>query len=111
RSIKLRFLGFNNSAHPESAEQAELNISLHEISKSVFYDPQSEIVPDDFQQLVNESSIAWQKTFGLGPYDVLNLDLCDGFGARPPGRLNETYYNALSKLLAVQARRKSPWLL
>ena len=30
---------------------------------------------------------------------------------KAPGQLNETYYNAVSKLLAVQARKKTPWLL
>lgn len=111
RRLKLRFLGFNSSADPESNEQAELNISLDEISKSASFDPQSAIIPDDLRQLVNEDSIAWQKTFELGPYDVVNLDLCDGFGAQEPGEINETYYNAVSKLLAVQMRKKSPWLL
>jgi hypothetical protein len=111
RNLKLRFLGFNNGADPKSEEQTELNISLDEISKSASFDPQSEIIPDDIRELVNEESIAWQKTFELSPYDVVNLDLCDGFGAQAPGQINETYYNAVSKLLTVQMRKKSPWLL
>jgi hypothetical protein len=111
RSLKLRFLGFNDAADPHSGDQAELNISLDELSKSTFFDPMSEIVPDDFRHLINEDSIAWQKTLELGPYDVINLDLCDGFGAHPPGQINETYYNAVSKLFAIQARKKTPWLL
>ncbi len=111
RSLKLRFLGFNDAAHPQSGDQAELNISLDELSKSASFDPMSEIVPDDFRQLVNENSIAWQKTLEFGPYDVVNLDLCDGIGAQASGQINETYYNAVSKLLAIQARKKTPWLL
>ena len=111
RAIKLRFLGFNNGAESRSDAQVELNISLDEISKAPSFDPQSEIVPDDIRELVNEDSIAWQKTFEFSPYDVVNLDLCDGFGAEPPGQINETYYNAISKLLAVQMRKKSSWLL
>jgi hypothetical protein len=111
RDLKLRFLGFNKAADPENDEQAELNISFDELSKSPSFDPQSQIVPDDLRQLVNEGSIAWQKTLELGPYDVVNLDLCDGFGKDQPETIPETYYNAMSKLLAVQVRRKSPWLL
>ncbi len=111
RSLKLRFLGFNDAADPLSGDQAELNISLDELSKSDLIDPKSMIIPDDFRQLVNEESIAWQKTFEFSPYDVVNLDLCDGFGAKAAGGLNETYYNAVSKLLAVQARKKTPWLM
>src|SRR5712671_7392259 len=53
RSLKLRFLGFNSAARPQSEEQAELNISLDEISKTPSFDPRSEIVPDDIRELVN----------------------------------------------------------
>jgi hypothetical protein len=111
RALKLRFLGFNRAADPESDEQAEFNISFDEVSKSPSFDAQSAIVPDDLRQLVNENSIAWQKTLELGPYDVVNLDLCDGFGAQQPETIPETYYNAVAKLLAVQIRKKTPWLL
>ncbi len=111
RDLKLRFLGFNKAADPESDEQAELNISFDEIRKSASFDAQSDIVPDDLRQLVNENSIAWQKTLELAPYDVVNLDLCDGFGAQQPETIPETYYNAVAKLLALQARKKTPWLL
>ncbi|WP_407177483.1 PP_RS20740 family protein [Bradyrhizobium sp. STM 3562] len=111
RSLRLRFLGFNNSADAQSDDQTDLNISLDEVSKSASYDPQSEIVPHDIREVVDDHSIAWRKTFEIGPYDVINLDLCDGFGAQPPGKFDHTYYNMVSKLLSVQARRKTPWLL
>ncbi|QIP03937.2 PP_RS20740 family protein [Bradyrhizobium symbiodeficiens] len=111
RSMKLRFLGFNNSADAQSQDQTDLNISLDEVSKSPSYDPQSDIIPHDIRELVNDSSVAWQRTFQIGPYDVINLDLCDGFGAQSPGTFNKTYYNMVSRLLSVQARRKDPWLL
>lgn len=111
RSLKLKFLGFNNSADAQSEDQTELNISLDEVSKSTSHDPQSQIAPYDIRELVKDNSIAWRQTFEIGPYDVINLDLCDGFGSQAPGRFNQTYYNMVSKLLAVQARRRDPWLL
>jgi hypothetical protein len=55
--------------------------------------------------------VAWQKTFAVGPYDVINLDLCDGFGKQEPSEISPTYYDAVSRLLTVQAPRKMPWLL
>ena len=76
RALKLRFLGFIDAADPLSGDQAELNISYDELSKSASFDPTSEILPDDFCQLVNEESIAWQKTFELGPYDVVKFWIC-----------------------------------
>ena len=111
RQIQLKFLGFNSSANPRSDAQTELNISLHEVRKLAFVDPISEVIGDNFCLIANESSMAWDKTKQFGPYDVINLDLCDGFGAHEPGMLEDTHYNAVSRLLSLQARKKNPWLL
>ena len=99
--IKLRFLGFEKDARPTSDGQFEFNISYDEVSKTPSFDPEFEIIPDDFRELVNEDLIAWQKTLEYGPYDVVNLDLCDGVGSNPPDEINETYYNAISKLITI----------
>jgi hypothetical protein len=111
KSLKLRFLGFDRSANPESEDNTDFSVSLDEISKSATVDPMSDIIGDDLRLLVDEDSVAWQKTFAVGPYDVINLDLCDGFGKQEPGKISPTYYDAVSRLLTVQARRKMPWLL
>ena len=48
----------------------------------------------------------------MGPFDVINLDLCDGFGAQPPaGALKNSYYDAVAKLFALQSFCMHPWLL
>jgi len=111
KQIALRFLGFNVDAGPTSEYQTELNISLDEVKKLPKIDPQSEIIWDDFCRIANVDSLAWKKTEDFGPYDIINLDLCDGFCADPPGRLDDTHYNAISRLLTLQARSINPWLL
>jgi hypothetical protein len=111
RDLKLRFLGFNKAANPQDAEQIEFNVSFDEIRRTSSFDAQSDIVPDDLRQLVNEDSLAWQKTYELSPYDVINLDLCGGFGEEETGSIDQTYYNAVNKLLSIQTRKKSAWLL
>lgn len=111
RNINLRFLGFNSSARPSSTAHTELNISLDEVRRLEHVDPMSHVIGDDFALVAKENSIACSKARELGPYDVINLDLCDGFGAQAPGELNNSYYNAVSSLFAIQARSKSPWLL
>lgn len=111
REVTLRFLGFNNSDAAQDEDQTELNISLDEVSRSTSIDRLSEIITHDIREIVKTDSIAWHKTFEIGPYDVINLDLCDGFGAQAPGRFDATYYNMVIRLLSVQARRMSPWLL
>lgn len=108
--INLRFLGFNTAAKPASQAQVDLNISLDEVRRLPRVDQGSDVIGDDFVQVANEKSIAWKRTRELGPYDVINLDLCDGFAAHAP-ELDITHYAAMSKLLALQARNKNPWLL
>jgi hypothetical protein len=111
RQMKLRFLGFNSGANPASEAQTELNVSLDEVSRLPLIEPGSEVMWDNFSNIANETSIAWIKARDLGPYDVINLDLCDGFGAHEPGVLDNTHYNAVNRLLSLQARSKHPWLL
>lgn len=110
-NVSLRFLGFNNSARPRSKAQTELNISLDEVMRLPRVDPLSNVIGDDFARIANQNSIAFSKACELGPYDVINLDLCDGFGAQSPGTLDDSYYDAVNTLLSLQARSKSPWLL
>ncbi len=109
--IKLRFLGFNTGANPKSPRQTDLNISLDEIKRLVAIDPQSEVLGDDFARVANQNSIAFARTCALGPFDIINLDLCDGFGSQEPGTLADSYYDAVASLLSLQARHSSPWLL
>jgi len=110
-NLRLRFLGFNSSARPASNAQIELNISLDEVRRLARVDPMSDVIGDSFARVGNQDSIAFRKACELGPYDVINLDLCDGFGAQAPGTLDNSYYDAVRSLLALQARSMNPWLL
>ncbi len=109
--LKLKFLGFNRGANRNSGEQSELNLSLDEINKLGNIDPQSDIIGDDICQLAIPESVAWNRTCTIGPYDVINIDLCDGFGKHGPNQFRETHYNALHQLMTLQARKPAPWLL
>lgn len=111
RGIGLKFLGFNKAAAPSSNAQTELNISLDEVRRLEGVDPQSDVIADDFSRIANGNSIAWKKASTIGPFEVINLDLCDGFGKHPPGALDGTHYDAVSKLMSLQSKMKNPWLL
>jgi len=111
RKRRLRFLGFNSGTNPASDDQTELNISLAEVQSLALIDPQSDVIVDDFRRMANENSIAWQRTLAVGPYHVINLDLCDGFGVQAPGVLEDTHYNAVNQLFSLQARSIHSWLL
>lgn len=111
KSIRLRFLGFISSVRPASPAHSELNISLDEVRRLPQVDPMSDVLGDNFASVANINSLAARRTRSLGPYDVINLDLCDGFGAQAPGSIDNNYYNAVRNLLALQARNPHPWLL
>jgi hypothetical protein len=111
RNISLRFLGFNSGAQPTSSAHVELNISLDEVRRLPLIDPMSDVIGDDFALIAKANSLACRKARELGPYDVINLDLCDGFGAQAPGAPQNNYYEAVRTLLSLQARSKRPWLL
>lgn len=111
KNLNLRFLGFNSGASPTSNTNAELNISLDEVRRLPRIDARSDVIPDNFCRVAENDSIAWKKTKEFGPYDVVNLDLCDGFAAHEPSTNLNTHYKALNKIITLQARRKDPWLL
>lgn len=109
--LKLRFLGFNRAAAPNNKAQTELNISRDEVKRLPWVDHISDVIQDDFKLVGNVNSKAYRETLKFGPYDVVNLDLCDGFAIQAPGELEGTHYNAINQLLSIQARYKNPWLL
>lgn len=111
RELMLRYLGFNSGARTESQNYQEMAISQDEVKRSRFVHPLSEIKGDDFALLGQHNSLAHRAAVNHGPFDVINIDLCDGFGAHPPARLGATYYDAVNGLCAIQARRTRPWLL
>jgi len=109
--LELLYLGFNIAASPCNPGQTELNISIDEVSKLPGIDTRSTIIPDNFCLIANQRSIAWSRARKLGPFDVINLDLCDGFANHMPGSLDDNYYNAVANLMALQSGRNQPWLL
>ena len=106
----LRFLGFNMEAQHGNPAHVQLNVSLDEVRRLPNVDAQSDVIPDDFRRIGNPKSIAWLRTLQHGPFDVVNIDLCDGLASDPPQ--NEgSIYTALAQLMALQARNSNPWLL
>ena len=106
----LRFLGFNTEAQRGNSAHVQLSVSLDEVRRLTNVDPQSDVIPDDFRRIGNPKSIAWSRTRQLGPFDVVNIDLCDGLASDAPQN-DDSVYKALGQLMAFQARNPNPWLL
>ena len=106
----LSFLGFNTEAQPGNSAHVDLSISLDEVRRLPNVDARSNVIHDDFRRIGNRKSIAWSRAWNLSPFDVVNIDLCDGLASDPPQN-DESVYKALNQLMALQARNRHPWLL
>lgn len=107
----LMFLGLNSDARSDSPARGELDISLYEVIRLPnVVDEHSDVIPDDFRCLADESSIAWARARALGPFDVINLDLCDGLASDSP-TIQQSIYEALGQVTALQSHSLTPWLL
>lgn len=111
KNLALYFLGFNNAAQSQHDDQIELNISLDEVRKMPRVDARSDVIQDDFCLLADDSSLAWSRVREYGPFNVVNIDLCNGFARHKPGTIDINYYNAIIRLMTLQAKQKQPWLL
>lgn len=107
----LIFLGLNSEARPDSPARRELDISLYEVNRlpNVLQE-HCEVIHDDFRRLSDESSIAWKRARTLGPFDVVNIDLCDGLASDSPA-VQQSIYDAIGQVTALQGHSLTPWLL
>ena len=107
---RLSFLGFNTEAQPGNSAHVQLSVSLDEVRRLPNVDEQSDVIHDDFRRIGDPDSIAWSRARRLGPFDVVNIDLCDGLASDPPQNKG-SIYRALAQLMALQGRYSNPWLL
>ncbi|MBY6385364.1 hypothetical protein F6X56_13865 [Rhodococcus erythropolis] len=107
---KLYFLGMEAAAHPGSDLRARLEIGLHEVKGEKSVDSSSDVVIDSLESLGNDNSKAWSTVRAGEPFDILNIDLCDGVLKRSSDS-SPTIYNALHQLMGFQSKRTKPWLL
>ena len=105
----LRFLGFHTGISPGGPESINLDISLQQLRLRDLVHEASQVLHDDFRKIGSGESRAFQEARRAAPYDVINLDLCSGIAADAPQSL-DSYYNALSCVMALQ-QRLNPWVL
>jgi hypothetical protein len=111
RALEMSFLGFNSEAADGTRAQIELNISLDEVRKLSDVNSRSIVVRDDFFAVANDTSVAYKRAINGGPYDVINIDLCDGLGGPGSSVPGRSAHEAIARLLSLQFRYKHPWLL
>lgn len=109
-TYSLKFLGFDEGALPGSDYRDSLNVSLQEVRSLEYVDKGSEVLGDNFRLLADKDSIAWDAAKRLGPFDVINIDLCGQMVNDDPA-MDISIYNAIYNLCSLQNRRTAPWIL
>jgi hypothetical protein len=108
--VLLRYLGFNSARGDLKTRECE--VSQSEVRQLSHVDgPGSRLVLDRIETIARDKSIGYDALQTCGPYDVVNLDLCDCVAGDPP-MTQQSMFDAIAKLLIVQkARRAEPWVL
>ena len=114
--VSLDFLGFmeKQSGAAGAGAVTDLNISLEEVRKLSNVDPESTVLLDRLQKVAEDDSVARTRTESAAPFDVINIDLCASVGQAPPLEQLKGYYDALARIVTLQAGARSPrdpWLL
>lgn len=107
----LRFLGFNSAlATDERRRQMEVTESAVTQLDKICKD--SHVTHDTFQEIARNTTQAYRLFRQYGPYDVVNLDLCDSLVPRGQAGETQANFSALYQLLHYQIQhQKSSWLL
>ncbi|HBG18747.1 MAG TPA: hypothetical protein DDY32_05590 [Desulfobulbaceae bacterium] len=112
KKINLKYLGYNDPNDPTDPSDAELNLSVAELALREYIDKNSEVVTDRFEKIGDRNSLAYRKMIEAGPFDVINIDLCNGIAKPIPLNEQDDYYNAIYEMIQFQkTHRNEPWLL
>lgn len=100
----LEFLGLDNT------RSSNANISAQEVWNLKRVDRTRAVIrQDDLSALSKPKSFALKAMIQAGPFDVINLDLCDSLGRDAPG-ISASLYNAIAAILGLQQKSSDPWL-
>lgn len=106
----IRYLGFNERYGSDDTN-TWIHIANNDVSSLPRVCANSRVLRDRFQSIGNQQSQAYRYVKEYGPFDVVNLDLCDSLFPTISGDL-PSYYNALHRIAEYQLRyMATPWLL
>jgi len=106
----IRYLGFN---YRQGSEQSNtrVHIAHNDVTSSSRVSNDSIVLPDLFQMVAKPSSQAYRYVKQLGPFHVINLDLCDSLFPNKETDI-EACYDGLHAIAAYQMKEMAtPWLL
>jgi hypothetical protein len=111
RDLKLKYLGLNDE-YSSYSPNTWLHVAWNEVNAMEGIHRDSIVIRDRFEEIADQDSKAFQYVRDYGPFDVVNLDLCESLSPLKPRQKN--YYAALSALADFQIKSRpanEPWLL
>jgi hypothetical protein len=108
--IELRYLGFN-SVSAGTPRQAELNLSQSEVLDLKGISRFSTVIEERLEAIARADSLAFHRMRQHGPFDAINIDLCNALTEREADDHRGSPLGVLGQLLATQLTTTKPWLL
>jgi len=105
KGVNVKLVGFNKLEYSHSKE--DVRVAINEVFAHSVVVENSDIHSDDFNKISDTDSVAHKFADEKGPYDVINLDLCDSFSGTDE---DESYYKAMVNLIKIQRLRGEPWI-
>ena len=106
----IRYLGFNQS-HGSEQTDTRVHVAHNDVTSSKRVSNDSIVLHDAFQLVGNKKSQAYRYVKQLGPFHVVNLDLCDSLFPNTEGDI-QAYLTGLHSIAEYQMKEMSaPWLL
>lgn len=106
----IRYLGFNLGQGSQQ-QGTRVHVAHNDVCSSDRISDDSIVLHDPFQRVARQESQAYRYVKDLGPFHVINLDLCDSLFPNRDGDLR-SYYEALHGITAYQMKEMAtPWML
>lgn len=110
-NLRVVSLDDSSGAPGRPIEKDDANVSQAQFKRHERIRDESEFLRDNFRDLGRLNSMAYKKVQELGPFDLVNLDLCESLLSDSPQHKYPNYYGALSNLFSLQTRVNSSWRL
>ena len=111
-NLLLKYLGFNSTSN--NTRSSELTISENEMINISNVHMDSKTIVDFIQRVANKESKAYASMINMGPFDIINLDLCTSVAQMAEAHNTGDYrhFDAIYRILNYQTKtRLQPWLL
>lgn len=106
----IRYLGFNRGRGSDHVG-TQLHVAHNDVTSSSRVSSDSIVLHDSFQLVGNRNSQAYRYVKQLGPFHIVNLDLCDSLFPSVEGDI-EAYLTGLHSIADYQMKEMAtPWLL